>query len=106
MFFLPENAYEKGLFWLLLILRGAFLAEFSPAYRPEVEPFCLKKKPLAHSKLPFLSMFPVLLLPPQSAAPTANTDPYAPTFPPIFPGRGAFFARSYFLERDRRAFFV
>ena len=47
-----------------------------------------------------------VLLPPQSAAPTANTDPYAPTFPPIFPGRGAFFARSYFLERDRRAFFV
>ena len=41
-----------------------------------------------------------------SAAPTADTDPYAPTLPPIFSWTGCFFCTILFLERDQRAFFV
>ena len=57
VFFAGKCIYEKGLFWLLLILRGAFFGRIFPSLAPKSGAFLPQKKPLARSKLPVFLYF-------------------------------------------------
>ena len=53
VFFAGKCIYEKGLFWLLLILSGAFFGRNFPSLAPRSGAFLPRKTSLARSKLPF-----------------------------------------------------
>ena len=59
VFFAGKCIYEKGLFWLLLILRGAFFGRIFPSLAPRSGAFFTQKK--AASALQ-IAIFSVLLL--------------------------------------------
>ena len=72
VFFAGKCIYEKGLFWLLLILSGAFFVRNFPSLAPRSGAFLPRKTSLARSKLPF----PLSTSPPENEArPRAGRRP-------------------------------